>query len=255
MVKNKVSYFSEPKPDFEPRIDRYIAHAGGMIDGVMYTNSKEALDKSYESGFRYFELDIELTSDGHFVAAHDWKHWAKETGFSGDTPVSRTEFLKYKIRGKYTTLDMEGINKWFANHPDAVLVTDKVNSPARFGKLFVDKSRLIMELFSLPAIREAELKGISVLISELPLSQIQGDVVSYLKAHKVGYVALSRRNLANKWALLKNLREQDLRVYVYHVNFDAGKDEAYVLENELGFVYGMYADDWLPGFSEITSQP
>ncbi len=255
MVKNKVSYFSEPKPDFEPSIDRYIAHAGGMIDGVMYTNSKEALDKSYESGFRYFELDIELTSDGHFVAAHDWKHWAKETNFSGDTPVSRTEFLKHKIRGKYTTLDMEGINKWFANHPDAVLVTDKVNSPARFGKLFVDKSRLIMELFSLPAIREAELNGISVLISELPLSQIQGDVVSYLKAHKVGYVSLSRRNLANKWALLKNLREQDIRVYVYHVNFDSGRDEAYVLENEIGLVYGMYADKWIPAFSENTKQP
>nr|WP_262889024.1 hypothetical protein [Nonlabens sp. Ci31] len=35
-----------------------------------------------------------------------------------------------------------------------------------------------------------------------------------------------------------------MKTYVYHVNFQAGKNEKYVVEYELGSVYGMYADDW-----------
>ena len=49
---------------------RFIAHAGGRIEGMNYTNSLEALNNSYKNGFRLFELDIIETSDGEFVAAH-----------------------------------------------------------------------------------------------------------------------------------------------------------------------------------------
>jgi putative NIF3 family GTP cyclohydrolase 1 type 2 len=62
-------------------------------------------------------------------------------------------------------------------------------------------------------------------------------------------VALSRRNIANKGALLRKFRENDIKVYIYHVNFDPGKDEKYVFENEIGIVYGMYADEWISEFS------
>ena len=35
---------------------KFIAHAGGKIQGHEYTNSLEALDQSYNNGFRYFEF-------------------------------------------------------------------------------------------------------------------------------------------------------------------------------------------------------
>ena len=35
---------------------RFIAHAGGQIEGMNYTNSLEALNNSYKNGFRLFEL-------------------------------------------------------------------------------------------------------------------------------------------------------------------------------------------------------
>ncbi len=254
-VKNTAIYFSQPKLNFEPKIDRYIAHAGGIIEGVKYTNSKEALDQSYSQGFRIFELDIIETTDGAFVAAHDWKHWAKETHFKGNIPVSRKEFLTHKIRGKFEPLDMFAINKWFKEHPDAILVTDKVNEPIRFSKQFIDKARLRMELFSLPAIEEASRNGISILISDIPRSQIKGDVISYLKDHKVEFVSMSRRAIIKNRELLKTFRENDIKVYVYHVNFDSGKDEKYVYSNEIGLVYGMYADKWIPAFKAAKKAP
>lgn len=248
-VKNTKLYFAKPKITFEPHIDRYIAHAGGEIDGVKYTNSLDALNHNYELGFRLFELDISETADGHFVAIHDWAHWKKETNYQGEIPVSLSEFNKHKIRNKYITLDMSAINRWFSEHPDAILVTDKINLPKKFAKQFVDKNRLVMELFSLNSVEEALQNDISPLLSEKAISEIKGNVVTYLIDNKIKYVGLSRRSIANKKDFLEKCRENNIRVYVYHINFDAGKDERYVLNNEIGLVYGMYADKWLSEFN------
>ena len=245
-------YFPKPSWDFEPHDNRYIAHAGGEVNGIKSTNSKEALDQNYKKGFRLFELDIIETKDGKLVAAHDWKMWARFTDYKGELPVSHAEFMKHRIYGDYTTLDLKGINDWFAAHPDAILVTDKVNDPIRFADKFVDKNRLIMELFSLMSIEEASRHGISVMISQKPLTKLVGDKLAYLNINKIKYVAVSRRIIAGKTKLMLQLKEQGIKVYVYHVNFDPGKDEKYVLENEIGLVYGMYADKWV--FDQQNSQ-
>jgi len=238
-------YFPKVHYEFEPSNDRYIAHAGGEVNGIKSTNSKEALDQNYARGFRIFELDLIKTSDEKTVAAHDWKMWARFTDYNGALPPSHEEFMKYKIYGDYTTLDMKGINDWFTKHPDAVLVTDKLNDPLAFASAFVDKNRLIMELFSVMAVEEASNNGISAMISQEALMSISGDKFNFLEINNIKYVAVSRRIIANQTKLLLKLKEHGLKVYVYNVNFDAGKDEKYVQENEIGLVYGMYADKWV----------
>ncbi len=244
-LTDATEYFPKIRYKFEPSIDRYIAHAGGEVDGIKSTNSLEALNQNYKRGFRLFELDILETSDGQLVAAHDWKMWARFTDYKGELPVSHSEFKKHKIYGTYTTLDMNGINKWFAAHPDAILFTDKVNDPIAFANAFVDKSRLVMELFSLMAVEEASQNQVNAMISQDPLMKIKGDKLGYLAVNKVKHVALSRRIIQKETDLLLQLRANNIKVYVYNVNFDPGKDEKYVLENEIGLVYGMYADKWV----------
>ncbi|TDT45184.1 glycerophosphoryl diester phosphodiesterase [Maribacter spongiicola] len=238
-------YFPKEVYEFESKIDRYIAHAGGEINGVKSTNSKHALDENYKKGFRNFELDIIETSDGKLVAAHDWEMWARFTDYTGSLPPTHSQFMKQKIYGDYTTLDMDGINTWFKNHPDATLITDKVNDPIAFADAFVDKDRLIMELFSVMAVEKASEHGIHAMISQDPLISIKGDKVNFLKVNNVKHVALSRRIIASQKKLMLQLKEAGIKVYVYNVNFDAGKDEQYVYDNELGLVYGMYADKWI----------
>ncbi len=248
-------YFPKVKYTFEPSIDRYIAHAGGEVDGIASTNTKNALDQNYAKGFRLFELDIIETSDAQLVAAHDWGMWARFTEYPGQLPPSHAEFMKYKIYGKYATLDMNGINAWFKAHPDAVLVTDKVNDPLAFANAFVDKSRLYMELFSVMAIEEASKNGIKAMISQEPLMALKGDKLNWLKVNNVKLVALSRRIVASQTKLLLDLKEAGVKVYVYNVGFDPGKDEKFVQENELGLVYGMYADKWVfEGVRQKTSK-
>jgi len=80
-----------------------------------------------------FELDFDLTSDGHWVAAHDWPNWKIQTGYTGQLPPTRADFMstlrKYKkiswsIEGEYNAVDMAWIDRFLKRHSDAFIVTD-----------------------------------------------------------------------------------------------------------------------------------
>jgi phosphoglycerol transferase MdoB-like AlkP superfamily enzyme len=242
LIRNKLTDLSIPMEELR-NTHRYIAHAGGMIDGLPYTNSLEALDLNYRLGFRMFELDIRRASDNVFVAVHEWDEWEEITGYSGPMPPSHDVFITSRLYGKYTPLDIHRINEWFSDHPDAILVTDKINEPAEFSDKFLDRNRLMMELFTLEAVREGFRCGI---MSPMPtwnvLKDIQGDKVGFLKDLGVKDVAASRRVIEKNIPLLLKLKQNGIRVYVFHVNYDKGKDEEYVIRHEMDYVYGMYAD-------------
>jgi len=110
-----------------------IAHAGGAIDGNAYTNSREAVERNYAYGTRLFELDFDQTRDGHWVATHDWPNWKAQTGYVGDLPPSRSDYMssprKYKkvswsIEGEYNAIDMGWLEAFLDEHSDALIVTD-----------------------------------------------------------------------------------------------------------------------------------
>ncbi len=224
--------------------NRFIAHAGGAIDGDIYTNSLEALDASYAKGFKLFELDIIETSDDAFVAGHDWHSWKRNTGFQGQIPPTLKAFKGYKIMNKYTPLDINDINNWFKEHSDAILVTDKINKPLKFSEKFIDKNRLMMELFTWDAVKEGLRIGIK---SSMPtgslLYSIEGNRADYLEELGITDIACSRRMIYHK-AMLEKIINKGIHLYAFHVNFDKGKDEKYVLCEENKYFYGMYADNW-----------
>lgn len=224
---------------------RFIAHGGGEVDGVRYTNSLEAMNESYDNGFRLFELDIIKTKDGHYVASHDWQHWAKITGYTGELPVTREKFLEYKIYKKYTPMDMVLINKWFLERRDAVLVTDKINNPKEMANVFCDKSRLMMELFTLDAVKEGIDVGIrSSIPSATVLKKLGNGLVEKLVEIGVKDIALSRRTVVVNKELMAQIKRAGIRAYAFHVNFDQGKDEEYMVRHEMDLIHGIYADKW-----------
>ncbi len=223
---------------------RYIAHAGGTINGNIYTNSLEALNLSYSKGFRLFELDIIKTKDNHFVAAHDWKKWAMMTEYKGKLPVTKEEFLSRKIYNEYTPMDIDSINKWFKDHHDAILVTDKVNNPIEFSNIFIDKSRLMMELFNESSLRDGLKCGI---LSAMPSRNIvRGLSISDIKKlaqDGVKHVAISRHFIKNNKPILQVFKDNNIKAYAFHIN-DRGIDEEFVVKYEMDYIYGIYADNW-----------
>jgi hypothetical protein len=224
---------------------RFIAHGGGIIEGNTYTNSLEALNANYLKGFKLFELDFNKTSDSIYVAVHDWEHWAKIVNYDGVLPVTHDEFLHYKIYGKYTPLDIKKVNEWFSNHDDAILVTDKVNQPKEFSNLFVSKNRLMMELFTLEAVKEGLEIGLrSSMPSQNVIENLDGDRIEILKEIGVRDIAVSQRFISSNRSFLRELKENSIRTFVYHINMDEGKDEEYFVQYEKNFIFGLYADKW-----------
>lgn len=225
--------------------NRFIAHAGGTIDGHTYTNSLEALNLNYKKGFRLFELDIVKTSDNIYAATHDWELWAKQTDYADKVPPDRKTFLERKILKNYTPMDIKAINTWFSNHPDATLVTDKVNDPIDFSNKFIDKNRLIMELFSLKTVKEGIYSKIkSPMPSFSVLNEINGDKIKFLEDLGITDISMSRRVINTKKEFIKKITDSGINIYAFHINFDKGIDEIYVVCNENKYFYGIYADKW-----------
>jgi glycerophosphoryl diester phosphodiesterase len=246
-----LDFFSEVLPTRSVRTmakqatdpERIIAHAGGNVEGHSYTNTLEALNSSYDRGFRLFELDIIQTSDGEFVAAHDWSYWRKITGYSADIPPTHKQFLASPVLGHLTPLDMGRINDWFQQHPDAVLVTDKINDPVTFASRFIDKNRLMMELFSLDALNAGIAAGIrSAMPSDNLVMSLGDNAVEKLMSLGVKDISISRRRINTQGKLLSELQQAGIRAYAFHINRVSWRDESFALCSDMDFVFGFYAD-------------
>ena len=105
----------------------WIAHGGGVGEWV-YTNSLEAVQDSLRRGFRYVELDLLVTTDGHLVGGHDWPRLRRMAGLADteDAPVSRAELLAARACWQHTLLFAGDICRLMEENPHMVLVTDKV---------------------------------------------------------------------------------------------------------------------------------
>ncbi|WP_437130564.1 phosphatidylinositol-specific phospholipase C/glycerophosphodiester phosphodiesterase family protein [Peptostreptococcus russellii] len=108
--------------------NRYIAHALGGIDGNVYTNSRQAMEKSYKKGIRVMEADMSLSSDGKLILLHSTdatslSNLGLPTSWKKEMP-SEKEFLETKILNKYNTLNFKEVAQYMKEHPDMYLVVD-----------------------------------------------------------------------------------------------------------------------------------
>ncbi|MBQ8270454.1 MAG: hypothetical protein IJZ22_04515 [Bacteroidaceae bacterium] len=139
---------SSPVPHAQPEL---IAHAGGEVDGFVYTNSREALEQSVAAGYRNIEFDLLFTADSILVAAHSWQEFNEATGFAhkGDTAPQYADFATRRIHGRYTPLSAAEINDFFMADTTLLLVTDKISSPAVLAANFPTlKERMMVEAFN-----------------------------------------------------------------------------------------------------------
>ena len=139
-----------------------IAHAGGNIDSLTYTNSREAVEHAIASGVKYIELDVVISPEGEPLAFHSSDDMI-DTIYSCDPPHIG-EFTAAPLRGKngktYTPLTWREINEIFLSHPDLIFVVDKTDDPEVLEKYFPKlKSRMVVECFSMERYKEVTKAG------------------------------------------------------------------------------------------------
>jgi glycerophosphoryl diester phosphodiesterase len=103
-----------------------IAHAGGGYEGVPYTNSIDALNGSYQNGFRYMEIDFSWTSDGQLVCIHDWdKTYKKIFGEKTKKALSFEAFNQMvENHPSYRPCNLDSLATWLSNKPNVKIITD-----------------------------------------------------------------------------------------------------------------------------------
>ena len=101
-----------------------IAHGFGEWNGILSPNNYEAFRESYDEGFRAFETDIMLASDGIPILAHDRQEF-NYYGLSGNfSDHSSSEFLQQKLKNTGTTLAGPQLLDLLKNFPDIRIVLD-----------------------------------------------------------------------------------------------------------------------------------
>lgn len=251
---------SQISSNFLKKNDTFIAHGGGKIDKNLKTNSLEALELNYEKGIKYFELDLNLTSDGKIVAVHDWLSWKDKSGFTGKIPPTSNEFLQIKINQKYTPLDEEKIVKWFIKNKDAFLVTDKLdNLNLILNKFKKIDQRLLIELFTEKSIDSAlKLNFENILITQRILWR-NNYSIEYLNSLANRSVSphgfsVSREAIYNNYKFFEHAKKLGFKIYVYGVNEDKfSTNEQYLLCNLHYYIDGVYADN-LPNIPETLNK-
>ena len=139
-----------------------IAHAGGNVDSLTYTNSREAVEHAIACGVKFVELDVVISPEGEPLAFHSSDDMI-DTIYSCDPPHIG-EFISAPLRGKngksYTPLTWREINEIFLAHPDITFVVDKTDDPAILEKYFPKlKKRMVVECFSLERYKEITRAG------------------------------------------------------------------------------------------------
>ncbi|MFC6603710.1 glycerophosphodiester phosphodiesterase family protein [Ectobacillus funiculus] len=105
-----------------------VVHGLGFIEGYYVTNSLDALLVNYKRGFRVFEIDLNMTSDGHLVARHDWTpghyQYLGQAYQPVAGPIPFETFMSLKIHSKYQPASWEDILQVMREHPDLYVITD-----------------------------------------------------------------------------------------------------------------------------------
>lgn len=116
--------YSPAEPVDDSWIDYvYIAHACGGIDGIAYTNSREAFLQNYQLGQRVFEIDLNLTTDGMLAAVHDEESWRDLIG-DDDLPFTGENFNQTPLLSQYESLNCSELIDLMVAYPDVYIVTD-----------------------------------------------------------------------------------------------------------------------------------
>jgi len=221
--------------------NRFIAHAAGQIYGHRYTNSREALDRGYESGLKLFEIDLIQTRDGQYVGVHDWDTWQAATG-SATSPPTHQEFKETLLFRRYQPLDLADLDRWFAARSDAFLVTDKISDFSTLLDGFSHRARLIVEVFSVDDYHRAVAQGVlHPMLALIPaLAKDGGDkVFELLRTTPVKFVSVPSKSLRRQDRLLAALRRNKTCVYAY-----TSSDPSFLKRNFGKRIYGAYTDRW-----------
>lgn len=245
------------KKDEGPKTDtpQLVAHGGGAVYGYRITNSREAITNAYDNGFRYIELDFELTTDGEIVIIHDWETMAERLLFD-EGPVSLEEFNSAEKFMDFTLMDLNGLLSWLHEHEGCRIITDTKNDNIKVLKKLAegapdDLARFIPQIYGFEeydAVIKLGFSDIILTTYEMGGEDI-GELLEFAEGHELWAITMPQAHLTQ--GVVTELYRAGLRVYAHTVNDLA----FYEMWKENG-LFGIYTDYFYPNkwFENIEAE-
>ncbi len=96
-----------------------ILHAGGAYEGLTLLNAQETFEYYYSMGYRYFEYDFKLSTDGRLIGTHSFEHLEIT-----DANITYDEFKQLKLANGFTPVNEEWLAETIKSHPDVKIIID-----------------------------------------------------------------------------------------------------------------------------------
>ncbi len=201
-----------------------IAHAGGGVEGKSYTNSIEALNHNYASGFDLFEIDFVWTIDNQLVCLHDWAKTPKWLlNYNSEVPLALKEFNQLEHpKLKFKPCNLQRLNQWLIDHPEALIVTDiKQNNinGLKFIKQWISdaEARIIPQIYQPEEYSAIKKMGYWSIIWSL--YKYHGSNESVVRAsQKMDLFAITMPEFRAKQGLAHALSDPYVPTYVHTIN-------------------------------------
>ena len=102
---------------------KYFMHAGGSINGRLYSNSLEALNNSLRHEQRFLEVDFVWTTDSQLVCL---RHWDYINPLRGPMTLAKfkEDYGKSQMFQGLTPLALADLAQWLKDNPTAYIITD-----------------------------------------------------------------------------------------------------------------------------------
>ena len=230
-----------------PRRLELVAHAGGTINGYVYTNSLEALQTSVQSGYRLIEIDFMPTSDGVIVLTHVWNNIPNRVPGATTQIVSHAEFMSYRLFNRYTPMDLSMLIAFLDEHPDIRIITDTKDGYDAYTALYVIAEqypehihRFIAQAYRfehVPRIRALGFEDVIVTLYLMPeeIFDHPEEIARLAHAHEVYAVTIQEYGILPDFAA--RLDVANIRFFAHTVNNPYRAAELL----EMGF-YGIYTN-------------
>lgn len=222
-----------------------ISHAGGKIEGLYYTNSREAIDKSVENGYKFIELDFEWTTDENLVLIHEWKEKVNELFSEESKAYSTEEFKGFNMINGLTQMSLEDLAEWLYEHRDVYIVTDIKSDNIKALKLIKERypdliAKFIPQIYKMDEFIPVQGMGYTNIILTLYSSEYPDDeLIDFVRRHEIFAVTIPIERARTE--LPVKLKSENVFVYAHTINEPELRKEL-----EANGVDGFYTDELLP---------
>ncbi len=170
-----------------------IAEAGAPDINLIGTNSLEALNASYDAGYRNLEVNICWTEDKEAVLLSSWQDLDKYFDTYQKREITLEAYNDLKMKNGLTSMDFLDLIAWVKDHPDVKIYAQAERSEDYFMKCMESYAGSIMDQFVAMVPGMVEYSGLYPSVLDIDVGGNTADQLKeFIELNNVAAVALSK---------------------------------------------------------------